>query len=528
MSKSLKAGAFVAAALATGPLPAAAENVLHWAYQADAPSLDPHGSSNDFVIGLLGNVYEPLVELNSDMQMEGALAESWETVEPTRWRFHLRRGVTFHNGNTFNADDVIFSLGRLRDDLSIFRDRLASVKAIEKVDDYTVDVVTEQPNPILPNLWTGLYMMDKEWSEENGAVLPSSAAASAESYAGRNENGTGPFVVASREAGVETDFIPYDGWWGEPTHNLDRVVFTPISQDGTRVAAFLSGELDMMFPVPLQDINRIDGNDATDVLIQPELRTIYLGFDQFREKALDTNTGSNPFKDARVRRAIYQAIDTDAIKSKIMRGLSEPAVTMISPLLFSRTDELMRHPYDPEASKALLADAGYPEGFATRLDCPNDRYVNDENICQALVALLARVGITVNLNARPMNQYAASIKRPNQDFAMYLLGNTPAGLDSYDILFNLMGTFDKVSGRGTVNFGQFSDARIDEIIGLVERELDKDTRDALILEAFQILSDQDYTAPLHQQSVIWAVRQGVTVKQRADDRLRFTDVKLAE
>lgn len=516
--------AAMSAALTAGP--ALAENVLRWAPQADIPSLDPHGSSNGFALSMLGNIYEPLVGLNGDMQLEGVLAESWEVVEPTRWRFHLREGVTFHNGNAFNADDVVFSLERIGHEQSILRDRLAPVVSVEKVDEMTVDIVTEQPNPILPNLWTSLFMMDKEWTEENNAATPSSAAQSAESFAGRSENGTGPFVVSAREAGVKTEFVPFDGWWREADHNLDRVVVTPITQDSTRVAALLSGEVDLMFPVALQDIDRIDANDSISVLVQPELRTIYLGFDQFRDQALGTDTDENPFKDARVRKAVYHAIDATAIQERIMRGLSEPASTMISPLLFPAAKDIDRLAYDPDAAKALLAEAGYADGFATQLDCPNDRYVNDELICQAVVSFLARVGIKADLSARPMNQYSADIKRPNQNFAIYFLGWTPAGLDSYNILFNLMGSFDKATGRGNVNFGQFSDNRIDEIATKVESETDQDKRDALILEAYQILADQAYYVPIHQQAVIWAVRNGVTVKQRADDGFMFKDARI--
>ena len=516
----------LAAFMVAGAHMAAAENVLRWAYQADAPSLDPHGSANTFVVSLLGNVYEPLVALNGNMQLEPALAIKWETIEPTRWRFTLRQGVTFHNGNAFNADDVIFSLERLRDEMSIFRGWLSPVVSIKKVDDYTIDVITKKPNPILPNLWTQLYIMDKEWSEENGAVRPSSAADNVESYAGRNANGTGPFVVEERESGVKTVFLPHDAWWGEVRHNLDRVVFTPINQDGTRVAALLSGELDMMFPVSLQDIDRIDRNDGTQVLIQPELRIIFLGFDQFRQKGLGTDTDTNPFLDAKVRKAVYHAINVEAIKSEIMLGLAKPAATLISPLLFPRAAEMSRYPYDPEIAKTLLAEAGYPDGFATRLDCPNNRYVNDELICQAVVSMLARIGVRVELNARPMNQYAKDIKRPNQNFAMYFLGATPPDLDSFSLLSNLMATYDKERGLGNINFGQFSNARLDEITGMVESELDMKKRDALILEAYQIVHDEAYYIPLHQQSVVWSVRDGVSVEQRADDAFELEKVTM--
>lgn len=514
--------------MATGAVANAQEHVLRWASQADMANLDPHGTTGALPLSILGNVYEPLVARASDMSLKPALATSWELIDPTTWRFHLREGVKFQNGNDFNADDVIFSVERIGNKYSFLRDRVTMVTDMKKVDDYTIDFTTAEPNPILPSTWTNFYIMDKEWSEENSATVPSNSVENIESYAGLHANGTGPFMVTERQPETKTVFEPFDGWWGERTDNLDKVIYTPITQDGTRVAALLSGEIDMMFPVPLQDIDRVNANDGTKVLIQPELRTIMLGMDQKRDDALMTEPEGNPFKDRRVRLALYQAIDIEGIQKKIMNGLSEPAATLISPLLFAPAGEMKRYPYDPEASRKLLAEAGYPDGFKTALVCPNNRYVNDEKICQAVASMLARVGVEVDLRTMNVSQYWKVVGRPVQEFAIYMMGWTPGGLDSYSNLFNLMATWDEASGRGRINNGDFSNPRIDEITALVESETDTAKRDALIAEAYQIVHDEVYYLPLHQQAVVWGVRDDVEVVQRADDGFNFTEARMTD
>ncbi|MWB78056.1 ABC transporter substrate-binding protein [Pseudooceanicola sp. 216_PA32_1] len=526
-TKQLAASAFaILSVCALAGQATAQEKVLRWSSQAAIANLDPHGTTGALPLSILGNVYEPLVGRDKDMQLEPVLAESWEVVNPTTWRFKLRDGVTFHNGNSFNADDVIFSMQRVGNKYSFLRDRVSMIKEMNKIDDLTIEFVTNVPYPILPQMWTSIYMMDKEWSEENNATVPSNSVENIESYAGQQSNGTGPFRVVERVPETRTVFEPYAGYWGKVEHNLDRVVYLPITQDGTRVAALLSGEIDMMFPVPLQDIARLQDNADTEVLIQPELRTIMLGMDQRRDDALQTEPEGNPFKDKRVRQAIYQAIDIDGIQQKIMNGLSEPAATLISPLLFAPAGKMQRYPYDPDASRKLLAEAGYPDGFKTALVCPNNRYVNDERICQAVTSMLARVGIDVDLRTMNVSQYWKVVGRPVQEFAMYMMGWTPGGLDSYSVLFNLMGTWDEASGRGRINNGDFSNARIDEIIAAVESETDQAKRDALIEEAYQIVHDEVYYLPLHQQAVVWGVRKGVEVVQRPDDDFEFKTARI--
>lgn len=525
-----KLSAAAAAVLAGSVLAApASANEFRWAFTSDTASLDPMGHNVTFTYSMMSNVYEGLVRRTPDLELEPALAESWEVLDDgLRWRFHLREGVTFHNGNTFDADDVIFSFERITHQDSNLRDRGAGVVDVIKVDDYTVDFVTEEPDPILISQWDTFFIMDKDWAEEHDATVPTNTTIGQESYAGRHSNGTGPFVITERTADVQTVFEPYEDWWDEPLHNLERVVFTPIAQASTRVAALLSGEIDMMFPAPLQDMDRIDQNDGTRILSEPEVRTIFVGFDQFRDEALGTNTDENPFKDVRVRQAIYHAIDIDMIESRVMRGLSDPTSVMISPQLFPQAAEIERYPHDVERAQELLAEAGYEDGFTTRLDCTNDRYVNDEQICQVIAAMLARIGIETNMRAYPNAQYFSDINRGKQDFAIYVLGWTPSTFDSHNVLYNLMASWDEESGRGRTNYGDFADDRIDEITSLIVTETDEDARNELILEAYQIMHDNAYYVPLHQQPLVWAVRDNVELSMRADDQLHFNYVTMED
>ncbi|SDF31384.1 MULTISPECIES: ABC transporter substrate-binding protein [Thalassobaculum] len=499
-----------------------------WAFQGDAQSLDPYSLNETFTLSLLGNVYEGLIRRSSSLEIQPGLAESWEILEPTKWRFHLRQGVKFQNGNDFNADDVLFSAERVRKDGSDLKTRLAGVTDIIKVDDYTVDFVTEAPNPILHYEWATWYIMDKEWAEANGAEAPTDVTGGTENYATRNANGTGPFMIQSRETDVKTVLVPHEGWWdaANKQHNLTEVIFTPIGSDATRVAALLSGEIDMMYPVPVQDMERIESDPNAEVLAGPELRTIFLGMDQERDELLYSNIkGKNPFKDARVREAFYRAIDVELIQKKVMRGLSTPSALMISPFLFTHSDEFTRLEPDAEMAKKLLADAGYPDGFEVTMDCPNNRYVNDEAICQAVVAMLARANVKVNLLAQPKAQYFAKILAPKRDTSFYLLGWTPGSFDSWNVMYNIIATPDE-SGRGKFNIGGYSNARFDELTDMVLSETDAEKRDAMIREAFTILHNERGYIPLHQQGLAWGKRANVSLEQRADNQFDMRYVSI--
>ncbi|MDF2597636.1 MAG: extracellular solute-binding protein family 5 [Methylobacterium brachiatum] len=520
LARGVAAGAVAAFALTA--LPVQAANVFRFAFQGDIKSLDPYSLKESFTIGMHGAVYESLITRDKDLKLAPQLAESWETPEPTRWRFHLRKGVKFHDGSPFTADDVIFSAQRVRAPGSNFQTNVPGDAEFVKVDDYTVDMLLKKPNPIAVYQFSGWYIMSKSWSEKNNATQPTPPTAAAPSYATLHENGTGPFVITEHQPGVKTVFKKFDGYWGKVESNLDEAVFTTIGNDATRVAALLSGEVDWVDPVSLQDQQRVNSSGTATVMAGPELRTVFLGMDQWRDELKDSSVkGKNPFKDPKVREAFYRAIDEDTIAKRVMRGQATPSALLIAPTLFDRANEIKRPATDLKRAKELMVEAGYPDGFSLTMDCPNDRYVNDEAICQAVVSMLARINVKVNLNAQPKAKYFAKVLSPGFDTSFYLVGWTPSSQDSHNILFEIAGCRkpgDK-SGRGGWNLGGYCNPKIDTIADQVEAETDKTKRDALIKEGFDTIQADWGYIPLHQQALAWGVSKKVHLVQRPDNML---------
>jgi len=523
--RSLLGATLLASMFAT---PSLAENTFNFAFQGTLKSLDPYSLNETFSLGTLGNVYEGLTARDQNLAIIPGLAESWEVITPTQWRFHLRKGVKFHNGNDFTAADVVFSADRVRSEGSDLKTRIPADAKFVAVDDHTVDVMLSSPNPILHYEWDSWVIIDKEWAEANDSVRVTSASDQSATTISLQSNGTGPFKITSHNGGVNTTFESNTDWWNAANkqYNIDKVEFATVSSDPTRVAALLSGDMDLVYPVPVQDINRVNSNATTTTLIGPELRTIFLGMDQMRDELLYSNVkGKNPFKDVRVRKAFYQAIDIEAIKSKVMRNLSEPAALLISPFMFANADQFSRPAYDPDASKALLAEAGYPDGFEVGMDCPNDRYVNDEAICQAVASMLARVGVKVNLNAQPKAQYFGKVLASNGfDTSFYLLGWTPGSFDSWNILANIVGCRDEAGNGGMFNLGGYCNKEVDALAAKVLEENDPVKRLDLITQAYRITDDEVSHIPLHQQGLAWGVSEDVDVAQRADNVLMFYHV----
>lgn len=523
MTKRTKFLATTVATLMVGAALPAMAVTLRYANQGDLKSLDPYTLNETTTIAHHGHVYEGLTKRGKDLAIVPGLAERWEISEDgLTWRLFLRKNVKFHNGNPFNADDVIFSATRVRAQGSNFQTRVPSGSEWVKVDDHTVDVKLKTPNPIMNAQWDTWYIMDKEWAEANNSVAPTPAAATTPSFASLNANGTGPFKIESHQPGVKTVFKPHKEWWDKAEHNLDEIVFTPIASDATRVAALLSGEVDVIEPVPIQDVQRVNSSANAKVQAGPELRTIFLGFDQTRDELLFSNVkGKNPFKDKRVREAFYKAIDIETIKSRVMRDMAVPSALMIAPQLFSHSKDFVRPKSDVEAAKKLLADAGYPNGFEVGMDCPNDRYVNDEAICQAVVGMLARAGVKVNLMAQPKAQYFGKVlKSGNYNTSFYLLGWTPGTFDSHNVLFDIQGCRDNAqSSRGESNLGNYCNKQHDELTDKILVESNKEKRDQMIKEAFKISTDDYSYIPLHQQALAWGVSNKVNLVQRADNQV---------
>ena len=510
----------LAAAMALGSAAVQAKPFT-WTASTDALSMDPYSTNNSFTNSFMNNVYEGLVRFNEKMEIEPALAESWQTTSPTVWRFKLRRNVRFHNGDAMTADDVIFSWQRVQSPGSISKLNLGDVKDVRKVDAFTVDVETKAPFPLLANELLNLTIMSKAWCEANNAKEASDLKEKKENYANRNTNGTGPFMLKSREIDVKTVMVANPTWWDKPKHNLTEVNFTPIKSDATRTSSLLSGALDATVNVPLQDVQRINSSGAFTVVQGPELRTIFLGMDQFREELLYSDVkGKNPFKDLRVRKALYHAIDVEGIKRSVMRGVSWPAGMTVSPALngapVGQNTRLL--PFNPDASKKLLAEAGYPDGFTVGLQCPNDRYVYDEQICLAIISMLGRVGIKITPQIEPVAKW--NIRLNAQDVSLYMIGH--AGLpmaDAYAVLFDTAATRSKT--QGGLNSGGYSNPAFDAMLPKIASELDPAKRKALIGEAVAIERADIAYIPLHQQPITWASKKGVELRQAPDNQLRL-------
>jgi peptide/nickel transport system substrate-binding protein len=493
---------------------------LRVANQGDVQSMDPHSLNESLQLAFDSSIYESLVGRGKDMSVVPLLATRWAQTSPTVWHFELRKGVRFHDGAPFTADDVIFSFKRATDAGSDMKGYVAPIKELRKVGDYAIDIETLTPFPILPETLTVFGIMSKKWCEENKAEKPVDRRKGIENAASFRANGTGPFRLKERQPSVRTVLVRNFNYWDKVESNVDEIVFTPISSDATRVAALLSGEIDVMEPVPLQDIERIKAAPDYTVLQGPELRTIFLGMDQKRDELLSSSVkGKNPFKDRRVRQAFYQAIDIETIKARVMRGAATPTALMVGPGVNGfQADMNKRLPYDTEAAKKLLADAGYPSGFEVTMNCPNDRYVNDAAICQAVAANLARIGVKINLQAETKNTYFPKILR--RDTSLYLLGWTPSTTDAHDALYNLMATpTDK--GQGQYNLGSYSNAKFDELTGKIQIETDKAKRNEMIREAFKIHQDDVGHIPLHQQALAWAYKKTVTLTQLPTNYMIF-------
>lgn len=520
--------AILAASIATLLAAPAGAAEFKWANNGDIRAMDPYTLNETVQNALLSNIYEPLVRRNKQLGTEPALATSWEQKSDVVWRFHLRPGVKWEDGSPLTANDVVFSFKRIGAKSSQLADVISSIKEVRKVDDMTVDVETKGPDPILISEIVSVAIVNEAWMTKNNSVEPAIVGTN-ENFALRNSMGTGPFRLVSREADRRTVFEKNPGWWDKPEHNVDRVIFDVIASAPTRVAALLSGEEDLIYTVPTQDMERIEKTPGLKLIQGPELRTIYLGMDQLRDQLLFSDVkGKNPFKDKRVREAFTLAIDEDAIAKVVMRGQARPTYelwgegnTGFNPALNVRPKA------DIAKAKALLAEAGYPNGFGLTLDCPNDRYVNDEQICTAIGSMLAKVGVKVTVYARTKVKFFADVGYPNYQTSFYLLGWTPDTYDAHNALKQLMQSRGpEGSGLGIGNDGGYSNKHVDELISKIGVELDQKKRQAMIDDAMKTIQGDYGTIPLHQQTIVWAAKKNIDIVQPADNRIQMRWVKV--
>ncbi|PWJ11454.1 ABC transporter substrate-binding protein [Jannaschia seohaensis] len=505
------------AAMAAG---AANAETLRWARAGDSLTLDPHAQNEGPTHTLAHQIYEPLIIRDTKGAFQAALATNWapKADDPNVWVFKLREGVTFHDGSEFTAEDVVFSFERAKSETSAMKELLTSINEIRAVDDYTVEFVTNGPNPILPNNFTNLFIMDKGWTEENGVTEVQDIANGETTFAATNVNGTGPYTLVSREPDVRTVLEQNPDYWGIEEFPLEvtRIEYTPIQNAATRVAALLSGEVDFIQDVPVQDLGRVAETEGLVVKTAPQNRTIFFGMDQGSENLRSTE--GNPFASAQVREAMNMAINRDAIQRVVMRGQSAPTGVIMPPFVNGWTPELDTVPeVDTEAAKALMAEAGYAEGFSVQLDCPNDRYVNDEAICQAVVGMLGQIGIDVNLNAQSKALHFPLIQNGTTDF--YMLG---WGVPTYDseYIFNFL-VHTKDSERGSWNPTGFSNAEVDAKIESLASETDLDVRNQTIAEIWEVVNGETLYLPIHHQVLNWGMTEAVGIEVSPEDDPKF-------
>jgi peptide/nickel transport system substrate-binding protein len=503
--------------------PAAAENVLRWASIGGALTFEPHAYDDVATSAHIRSVYERLVELDSDLSLVPGLAVAWRIVDPTTWEFDLRPSVRFHDGTPLTAADVVFSIQRAKQTNrpAGFAWYVENIADVQPISEHKVRIETSTPEPVLPIQLFNVEIMSERWADAHELRIPANVTAGEENYASGHANGTGPFMLEAFEPNGPAVIVRNPDWWGlhRYPHDLDRIEFKPIADPEERLAALLRGELDLLTDPPFAALGQIESTPGLKLGRATEPRIIYLGLDQSRAELRSSNIkGRNPFRDKRVRQAIYQAIDIKAIRKDVMQDLSIPAGMMVPPGVNGYAPELDRRlPYDPKVAQALLAAAGYPEGFSVTLDCPNNRYINDEATCRAIAAQLAKVGVDVAVNAQPKHLFFA--KLDNRATDLYLVGWAIGTLDSYDVFRSHYLT---QSGE---NVPGYSNPRVDELIRSIGKTTITYARDAMIEEVWGLVLDDVVYIPLHYPVIVWAMRDNLEIPVYPFNRPMFREAR---
>ncbi|MGQ3052521.1 MAG: ABC transporter substrate-binding protein [Roseateles sp.] len=505
----------------------ASAQTLRWASQGDPQTMDPHSQNESLTNMVNGQVYERLTSREARLAIVPGLAMEWKQTGPLAWRFKLRPGVRFHDGSPLTADDVVFSVQRAKAPTSQIAVWANAVGTARKVDDLTVDFELTTFNPIFLQHIDQLWIMSRGWCEKHKVAKPLDFKNKEESYTALHANGTGPFVLASRQPGIKTVLKRNPNWWGKFQGNLQEVVYSPIATDATRLAALVSGEIDFVLDPAPRDIARLRNTAGIKVIEGPENRLVFIGMDQSRDKLLYGKAPGdrNPFKDVRVRRALYQAIDVEALRTKLMAGLSVPtgALTPSSTASFDDPALQARLPYDLAAARRLMQEAGFADGFEVTLDCPNNRYINDEEICTALASMWAQLKVKVRVNAMPRVIYFPKLEK--YDTSLYLYGWGGSVTDAESILTPLYrARGDK--GVGNYNFGGLRNDKADALAAQSSVEPDAGKREQLIRGALAELREQVNVIPLHRQVVPWGARANVTAVHRPDNWLELAWVQI--
>ncbi|MFQ5756510.1 MAG: ABC transporter substrate-binding protein [Acidiferrobacterales bacterium] len=474
---------------------------LKMAYDADPVSLDPHEQLSGGTLQLSHMVFDPLIRWNQDLGFDSRLAEKWERIDDKTVRFYLHKGVKFHSGNEMTALDVRWTFDRLKRSPD-FKGIFAPFEALNVVDKYTVDIVTKEPYPLVLHTATYIFPMDRKFYDgyDDKGRPKDAIVKHGDAFASTHASGTGPFIIAAREQGVKVEFKRFQDYWdkGSPG-NVDKIVFTPIKEDPTRVAALLSGDVDFIAPVPPADLARIDKAPGIDLVTMSGTRIITFQLNEQRRPE---------FRNKRVRQAIVYAVNNEGIVKKIMRGFGTAAAQQ-SPKGYLGYDPSLKPRYDLQKAKQLMKQAGYENGFSVTMMAPNNRYVNDDKIAEAVAGMLAKINIKVDLKTMPKAQYWPKFDERAADIMM--IGWHSDTEDSSNFTEFLLMTPDKESGYGQYNSGNYSNPEVDKLILDSQKETDENKRAAMLREVERIVHDDAAFVPLHWQDRAWAARKGVDI-----------------
>ncbi|MGV3628755.1 MAG: ABC transporter substrate-binding protein [Betaproteobacteria bacterium] len=489
---------------------AAAE--LRIGLSGEVTSLDPHllASQPNLTVGR--HVFESLTDVDPQTKLIPGLAESWRAIDATTWEFKLRRGVKFHDGSDFTAEDAAFSMQRplsIKGSPGGFASYVRAIESATAVDTHTLRIKTKYPYGALPEDINSILIVSKKHALNAGPE---------DFDAGRAMIGTGPYKFVRYQRGDRLELARHDNWWGKAPA-WSKVTLRVIPADPSRTASLLSGELDAIEHVPSADIKNINKNNKLRVTQTTSWRTILLHLDQYRAQppgVTDANgkpLAKNPFMDLRVRQAISKAINRNAIAERVMEGLAVPANNIVSPGVFGHNAALKAETYDVEGAKKLLAAAGYPNGFHVILAGPNNRYINDEQVLQTVAQLLTRAGITTRVEAMPMSAFLGRVRKEETAFALLGWGSFAADL----ALRSLVAAPNPEKGYGAWNWGRYANPKVDALMEQALASIDRNKRETLAREANTLAMNDLAFIPLHHQVVSWGMRAGLSYTPRTDE-----------
>ncbi len=501
-----------ALAFAAFALPAAAAN-LAVGLGTDVTAIDPHYHNLTPNNNVAAHIFGYLVERNEKSQLQPGLATEWKAMDPLTWEFKLRKGVKFHDGADFTAADVVASIERVPtvpNSPSPFTAFTKQIKEMIVVDPLTIRFKTATPYPLMPSDMAQIVIISKNAGK----------ATTDDFNNGKAAIGTGPYKLVRYAKSDRIELARNDAYWGGRTP-WEKVTLRLLPQDASRVAALLSGDVQVIENVPTSDVGQLKKDKRVQVFRTVADRLIYLHMDSDRDVSpfVTDRAGKpltkNPLKDPRVRKAISKAINRPAMVEKVMEGEAIPAGQLVPDFLFGATKNLKVEAYDPEGAKKLLAEAGYPNGFGLTIHAPNNRYVNDAKVAQAVAQMLSRVGIDTKVIAMPSATYFTQATK--LDFSFMLLGWGTGTGEASSSLKALLMTYNRDKGFGTANRGRYSNGKVDALTEDALATVDDIKREALLQRASEIAVNDTGVVPVHFQVNLWATRDGITYAPRTDE-----------